>query len=71
MDPIAEKTLSFFISNSPSWNTILIGAPVGILWSWICLRFAGYLKLGKGCRTGYTRKVFHFLIFTSVVIIQF
>lgn len=71
MDPIAEKTISFFISNSPPWNVIRIGAPLGILWSYICLRFAGYLKLGKGCRTGYTRKVFHFLIFTSVVIIQF
>ncbi|PIV01869.1 MAG: hypothetical protein COS57_13780 [Syntrophobacterales bacterium CG03_land_8_20_14_0_80_58_14] len=71
MDPIAEKTLSFFISNSPPWNIIRIGAPLGILWSYLCLRFAGYLKLGKGWRTGYTRKVFHFLIFTSVVIIQF
>jgi len=71
MEPIAEKILSFFISNSPPWNVILVGAPLAILWSCLCLCFAGYLKLGKGWRTGYTRKVFHFLIFTSVVIIQF
>lgn len=71
MDPIVERALSFFIGNVPSRNVILIGAPLGILWSYLCLRFAGYLKLGKGWRTGYTRKVFHFLIFTSVVIIQF
>ena len=71
MHMIAEKTLSFFISNSPPWDVIRVGAPVAILWSCLCLRFAGYLKLGKGWRTGYTRKVFHFLIFTSVVIIQF
>ncbi|MFZ4439698.1 MAG: hypothetical protein ACOYOS_14820 [Syntrophales bacterium] len=71
MDPIAERTLSFFLNNVPSRSVILIGAPLGILWSFLCLRFAGYLKLGKGWRTGYTRKVFHFLIFTSVVIVQF
>ena len=33
--------------------------------------FAGYLKLGKGSRSGYTRKGFQFLIFTSIVIIRF
>ena len=67
---IAERTLSFFLNNFPSWNAIMIGGPLGLLWSYVCLYFAGSLKVYKGLKTGYTRKVFHFLIFTSVVIIQ-
>lgn len=48
----------------------MIGGPLGLLWSYVCLYLAGYLKKHTGLKTGYTRKVFHFLIFTSVVIIQ-
>jgi phytol kinase len=70
MDLIAERTLSFFIGNFPSGKGVLIGGPLGVLWSYVCLRFAGHLKLRKGYMTGYTRKIFHFLIFMSVVIIQ-
>ena len=70
MDLIAERTLSFFVGNLPSGKGVLIGGPIGVLWSYVCLRFAGHLKLRKGFRTGYTRKIFHFLVFMSVVIIQ-
>lgn len=70
MDLITDWTLAFFINNFPSWKSILIGSPFGILWSYLCLHFAGYLKQSRGYKTGYTRKVFHFLIFASVVIIQ-
>jgi phytol kinase len=70
MDLMADRTIAFFIDNFPSWKVILIGGPLGVLWSYCCLRFAGYLKLSRGYKTGYTRKTFHFLIFASVVIIQ-
>lgn len=39
-------------------------------WAFFCLYLAGYLKARKGFRTGYSRKVFHFLIFGSVALIQ-
>jgi phytol kinase len=70
MDLIVERTLSFFIGNLPSGKDILIGGPLSVFWSYACLRFAGHLKLREGYRTGYTRKIFHFLVFMSVVIIQ-
>jgi phytol kinase len=35
------------------------------------LRFAGFLKLKRGWRTGYTRKLFHFLTFGSAAVLQF
>ena len=41
-----------------------------MLWAYLCLYFAGYLKRIKGLKTGYTRKIFHFLIFTSAVLVQ-
>jgi phytol kinase len=67
---IIDKTLSFFIINFPSLQEILIGGPIGLLWAFLCLYFAGYLKAKKGFRTGYSRKIFHFSIFGSVALIQ-
>lgn len=70
MNWVGERILCFFITNFPPWKGILIGSPLGILWAYMCLYFAGYLKMYKGYRTGYTRKIFHFLIFSTVVTIQ-
>ncbi len=67
---VIEKIISFFINNFPTWNEILIGGPISLLWVSLCLYFAGYLKLNKGFRTGYSRKIFHFSIFGSVALIQ-
>jgi phytol kinase len=67
---IADRTISFFLENFPSLRAIIIGGPMSLLWSYACLYFSGYLKQHKVVKTGYTRKLFHFLIFTSVVIIQ-
>ena len=70
MDLLAERTLSFFVDNFPPWKILLIGCPVALLWSFMCLYFSGYLKMHRCWKTGYTRKIFHFMIFTSVVVIQ-
>jgi len=70
MNWIVERTLSFFVDNFPPLKTILVGGPISIAWSYACLFFAGYLKRKKGLKTGYTRKIFHFLIFGSVAAIQ-
>jgi len=43
---------------------------VALIWAYGCLLFAGYLKRKLGVRTGYTRKVFHLLIFSSAVIVH-
>ena len=70
MDWIIERIVSFFIDNVPPWDIILTGGPLGLLWSYLCLYFAGYLKIKRGLITAYTRKTFHFLIFTSVAVLQ-
>ena len=70
MNGLAERFLSFFVDNFPPWQAIAIGGPVGIAWSYACLRFSGHLKTRRRWQTGYTRKTFHFLIFGSVVAIE-
>ncbi len=66
---ILDKAVGFFVTNWPSPGMILIGGPLSLVWSYACLWFAGRLKR-NGVRTGYTRKVFHFLIFGTVAALQ-
>jgi phytol kinase len=54
----------------PTLRVILVCGPVGLLWCYCCLSFAGYLKCVRGFSTGYTRKIFHVLIFLSAVAVQ-
>lgn len=61
---------SFFIDNFPSPLVIAVGGPSGLIWAYACLYFSGWLKRSKGLQTGYTRKIFHFLIFMTVVFIH-
>ena len=59
--------LNSFNLNFPCPVVVVLGALLALVWSYYCLRFAGYLKTTRGVRTGYTRKVFHALIFLSAV----
>ena len=54
----------------PSLTTIVLGALVALVWSYSCLSFAAHLKSRFRLPTGYTRKLFHALIFTSAVFVQ-
>jgi phytol kinase len=58
------------LSHLPTLRVMLLCGPVGLLWSYGCLSFAGYLKCVRGFSTGYTRKIFHVLIFLSAVAVQ-
>jgi phytol kinase len=49
---------------------MMLGALVALVWSYSCLSFAAHLKTKLRLRTGYTRKFFHILIFTSAVFVQ-
>lgn len=62
--------INFFVVNFPSTKGLLLGGPAALLWALACLMFSGYLKKTRNWKTGYTRKVFHFLIFGTVVIVH-
>ena len=54
----------------PSLTTMVLGALLALVWSYSCLSFAAHLKSRFRLPTGYTRKLFHALIFTSAVVVQ-
>jgi len=60
----------FLLENIPTSEELLFLSPLGILWALSSLWLAGYLKRYQKFRTGYTRKIFHFLIFSSAAGIQ-
>jgi len=62
--------LQFIIENTPSWQMFLFAGPPALAWALLCLSVAAYLKWVHNLRTGYTRKVFHFLIFISVSLVH-
>jgi phytol kinase len=65
-----EAVTRFFVVNFPDARTCLIGGPAALAWAAACLYGAGLLKTRGQVKTGYTRKVFHFLIFGTVVAIH-
>lgn len=65
-----ETLINFFVANTPPLKVILVLGLPFLLWAYLCLWFAGWLKIKKQVRTGYTRKTFHILIFTSVVVLS-
>ncbi len=65
-----QPFVDFLVTNMPPLKTILLFGPVGLLWASVCLIVAGMLKRRADWPTGYTRKTFHFLIFTSAVIVH-
>lgn len=67
MTSFAKGILDFFVTNFPSTKALVLGGPAGLLWAAGCLMLAGHLKVRRRWLTGYTRKLFHFLIFGSVV----
>ncbi len=69
MDLFVDCLTGFLVQNFPSWKDLAVGGPLGLLWSFAALWFAGKLKR-NGTRTGYTRKAFHFLIFGTVTALQ-
>ena len=61
---------SFIRSCLPSWRLALLGSPALLYWSVACLWIAARMKQRWTLKTGYSRKVFHFLTFLSAGVLQ-
>ncbi len=70
MGELYERLVAFVTDNTPPWRTIATAGPLGFVWAWTLLSVAGHLKLRRGWRTGYTRKVFHFGVFGTVAVLE-
>jgi phytol kinase len=62
--------VSFLVRDFPTVSTILSVTPVGLLVAAAYLHVAASLKRDRGWPTGYTRKVFHFLVFGTAAAVQ-
>lgn len=58
--PFGRHLLAFV----PTSREVLLITPLAVVYGTIALQAAGWLKVRKQVRTAYTRKVFHFGIFT-------
>lgn len=68
---MVELSLAFWFDEL--WIEPLIGVQLALLSLFLVFgagTLAGYMKKEKGVKTNYTRKVFHFIVFTSATIIQ-
>lgn len=54
----------------PDPGTALIAAPLFALYAIAAAWLAGWLRDARGVRTPYTRKIFHFTIFTTAALLQ-
>lgn len=60
----------FFLAALPRpWMLWSLG-PAFLLYGFVASRFAGWLRVRRGVRVAYTRKIFHFSIFTMAGLIQ-
>lgn len=57
------------LSNLTDPAVVVTGATLCLVSSYLCLSWAAHLRR-RGVRAGYTRKVFHVLIFTSAVLVN-
>jgi phytol kinase len=66
----AKLLITFFAENLPALIDIAVWGPPSLAWACGCLFVAGKLKRDQGLQTGYTRKIFHFMILISAAGIQ-
>ena len=62
--------LQLFVSSLPSLATLAIVAPISILYGIVVSLLVGRLRVRRQVRTAYTRKIFHFSIFTMATVIH-
>jgi len=70
MHKLVDTVVSFFEANTPPLGTIFALGPVFLAWAVACLAVAGWLKRDFRWRTGYTRKLFHILIFGTAALLE-
>lgn len=62
--------LHSFLDQLPTFRQILAIGPPAVALAAVYLYVAGALKRDRGWPTGYTRKVFHFLVFSTAASVQ-
>ncbi len=67
---MVQTAIDLLIEYFPSIREFVLYGIPSLVVAFSYLYIAGYFKKYKGWRTGYSRKIFHFLVFFTVSIIQ-
>ena len=62
--------LELFLAALPDFHTLIIVAPLAALYGAVVSLLVGKLRLERAVRTPYTRKIFHFSIFTMASVVH-
>jgi len=65
-----DALIRFLLDAVPKTWAVLCFAPLFAIFAWFCGMVVGRLKIRKGLKTAYTRKIFHFAIFSMAAVIQ-
>ena len=69
--PEVSRAVSVFLGSAvPSWQRILVLSLPLMIYGILAASLAAWLRQRQGWRTAYTRKVFHFLIFSLAGLLQ-
>lgn len=67
---ILDMGVDFLLMAAPSPRMLVLLTPFCFFYTYVCAGLAGWLRVQRGLRVGYTRKVFHFTIFTMACLVQ-
>ncbi len=62
--------LELFLSSLPTPRLLLIVTPIAAAYLLLVAWFVGHLRTRRNVRTAYTRKIFHFLVFTAASVVH-
>lgn len=70
MSELVQRGGEFFLAALPEPWMLPVLAPAFLAYGALAAWFAGWLRIARGIKTSYTRKIFHFSIFTTAGLIQ-
>lgn len=70
MSEVVQRGVEFFLAALPEPWMLPVLAPAFLAYGTLAAWFAGWLRTTRGIKTSYTRKIFHFSIFTIAGLIQ-
>ncbi len=70
MEDFLDLLLEWLGPFSPAPRTLLAGAPLAAAWTAGAAALSGWLRTGRGVPAPYTRKVFHFIVFSAAAVVH-
>lgn len=65
-----RKVINDFVIGLPNLRTTIFLLFLFTVLALICAKIPSFFKTNKKIKTGYTRKIYHFLVFTSVAVVN-